>query len=387
MLELPAKTIYVDPRVRDLPNCRCRYERMRPLVRCGEERELNAAAREVVDAIGQRRHGKDDFGDDAVVVFTAWREEWEGRYYHFRNGRSELEHYGNVCQDALELNTVFGCHFRCAYCGFGRAVEIMLDIERFLSGIPEVFARYPDQRLYKYSNMTDLPPLEPEYDAVLPMVSLFAREQHRYLMLFTKSDNVEFLLDTDSRGHTIVCWSLSSRTVSREIDRRTAPMERRIEAMRRCQQAGYGVRARISPIVPIVGWREEYRDMFERMFAAAKPDLVTLEMLGWFDFEDLARLVPMERLDARFYKAAEEAQGALRGKRSGPFPFNVRREVYEFCIDEVHRLSPRTPVSICHGTPSIWQSLGPKMGMDAEDFVCNCGGMSAPGNRLMTCAP
>ena len=37
-----------------------------------------------------------------------------------------------------------------------------------MQGLGDVFARYPDQRLYKYSNMTDLPPFEPELDAIPP---------------------------------------------------------------------------------------------------------------------------------------------------------------------------------------------------------------------------
>jgi hypothetical protein len=357
---------------------------MLPRIRCEDVRTLDDAARAEVAAIGQRRHGKDDFGDDAVFVFTAWEDDWEARYFHLRPGRAKLQREGIVCQDALELNPIFGCPFRCAYCGFGRVVRVMLDVDEFMARLPGIFAAYPGQRLYKFSNMTDLPPFEPEYDAVLPMVRLFARETHRYLMLFTKSKDIDFLLDADHGGHTIISWSLSGPTVSREVDRLAATMEERIDAMRRCQEAGYIVRARVSPIVPVRNWREEYRRMFEALFAAARPDLVTLEMLGWFDFEDLPLVLSVQTLDPDAYAAAEAAADAMRGRRKSPFPFDVRREVYEFCIAEVRRISPETPVSICHGTPRMWRDLGPELGMSPDDFVCNCGPLSTPGHPLLS---
>ncbi len=385
MMEMPARTIYVDPRVHERKNCRTRYERMRPHVSCDDVRELDDEARGRIAERSKRRHGKDRFSDDAVFVFTAWDERLErnGRYYHFRPGRSKLQSQGVHCQNAMELNPVFGCPFRCDYCGFGRTVHLTLDVERFMARLPELFAEYPQQRLWKYSNMTDLPPFEPEYDAVPPMVRHFAGREGRYLMLFTKSDATDFLLDLEHGGHTIISWSLSSATVSRKIDRGTATMEERIEAMRRCREAGYHVRARLSPIVPVKDWRREYREMFQMLFQRTEPDLVTLEMLGWFDFEDLPVLVNKELLDPDFYRAAEDAEEPMRGHRKAPWPFDSRREVYEFCIEEVQRISPETPVSICHGTPRMWQALGPKIGMRPENFVCNCGPDSTPDHPLL----
>jgi len=384
MMQMPARTVYVDAQVRERPNCLARLDRMLPHIRCDDVRPFDAEAQQEIAQIGQRRHGKDDFGDDAVFVFRAYDEEWDGRYFHYREGEGKLTDEGIACQDALELNPVFGCPFRCAYCGFGRLVTIMLDVERFVARVPEMFERYPEQQLYKCSNMTDLPPFEPEHDCVLPLVRLFAREERRFLMLFTKSDATDFLLDAEHGGQTLISWSLSSCTVSDKVDKRTATMEQRIEAMRKCREAGYHVRARISPIVPVRNWREEYGEMFDLLIECGRPELVTLEMLGWFDFEDLGQIIPQDTFDPTLYQAAERAQDEMRGKRKSPFPYEVRREVYEFCIDRVKAQSPDTPVSICHGTPRMWEALGPKVGMKAECFVCNCGPNSVPGHPLMT---
>jgi hypothetical protein len=382
MLDIPARTVYVDGEVRRRPNCRARLERLLPHVRCGDIRNLDAEAYEALWRMPKRRHGKDDFGDEAVVAFTAFDEGRRDWYYHLRRDDQDYRTTGAYCQRGIELNIVDGCVFRCAYCGFGRRIIFSLDVEAFMQGLDGVFAGAPGQTLYKYSNMTDLPPFEPEYGAVRPMVERFARDPRRYLMLFTKSDAVEFLLDLDHGGHTIISWSLTLETASRAFDKRTATLGERLSAMRKAEAAGYRVRARLSPIVPVRGWREEYASLLERLFSAARPDIVTLELLGWMDYEDLVRILPPDLLDPAMLEAARAAADALRGDRSGPFPESTHQEIYRFCVETVRRLSPRTPVAVCHGTPETWEALGPLMGMTPDRYICNCGPTSAPGDAI-----
>jgi hypothetical protein len=382
MLTIPAKTVYIDPDVYERDNCRARLERILPHVTCDDVRPLDDAARELVARIGSRRHGKDDFGDDAVLVFTTYRPERRGWYFHLRRAEDVYRKQGGYCQTALELNIVDGCVFRCAYCGFGRRVEFSLDLERWMQELNRIFNEYPGQRLYKYSNMTDLPPFEPELDVVAPMVRRFASEQARYLMLFTKSDNVDFLEELQHGGRTIISWSVSCDTASRLVDKRAATMDERIAAMARMQAAGYHVRARLSPVVPVRDWQAEYRELFERMFAVARPDIVTLELLGWMDVGDLLKMFDRDLLDEDLVAAAEGAADELTEVNWGPFTQAAHEEVYRFCIECVRELSPETPVAVCHGTTATWDALGELLGMRADNYICNCGPQSAPGGEL-----
>ena len=47
--------------------------------------------------------------------------------------------------------------------------------------------------------------------------------------------------------------------------------------------------------------------------AAATPDVVTLELLGWFDFADLEQLLPLDLLDTG---AVDQARAATRQDRA-----------------------------------------------------------------------
>ena len=379
MLTIAAKTVYIDPKVRQDPTCRVRLERMLPHIRCDDIRDLDEAILQDVLNIRKRRHGKDDFGDDAVLVFTTFDERRTDWFYHWRD---EAGAHGGACQPALELNIVQGCVFRCAYCGFGRSVIFYLDVERLVAGLGSVFARHPAQRLYKYSNMTDLPPFEPELNAIAPLVERFAREPDRYLMLFTKSDNVDFLRGLDHRGHTIISWSITCDSASRMVDKRAATMHERIAAMEKLQEAGYLVRARLSPIVPVANWREEYAELFRAMLRRARPDVITLELLGWMTVDDLLAIFDRSLLDADAVEAAEKARKELAGVMWGPFTQETHEKIYRFCIDTVRKLSPGTAVSVCHGTPATWERLHSQMKMTQESYICNCGPHSTPGGSL-----
>jgi hypothetical protein len=379
MLNIAAKTTYIDPEVYESSECRRRLEEILPYMKCDDIRSLEPDTMQQVFEIGKRRHGKDDFGDDSVVVFTTFNNARRKWFYHWRD---EAAIHGGACQSALELNIVDGCVFRCTYCGFGRYIVFYLDVERLIDGLDECFEQYPSQRLYKYSNMTDLPPFEPELNAIPPMIKRFSLEPHRYLMLFTKSDNVDFMQDLDHRGHTIISWSLTCDTASRLVDKRAASLVDRIGAMAKMQAVGYPVRARLSPIVPLVNWREEYTNLFELLFTQTQPDVITMELLGWMNVDDLLAIFDRSDLDQSALQNAVESCETLRDVRWGPFTQETHEEIYSYCIDEVRRLSPKTAISVCHGTSETWNVLGKKMAMSAQDYICNCGPFSTPGGRL-----
>ena len=91
-------------------------------------------------------------------------------------------------------------------------------------------------------------------------------------MLYTKSDNVDHLLNLAHNGHTIISWTVSCNTVAREIEKQTPTMEERVQAAVKCQKAGYTVRFRFSPIIPIKNWQAENREMIEKLFAKVKKE-------------------------------------------------------------------------------------------------------------------
>jgi spore photoproduct lyase len=298
---------------------------------------------------------------------------------------------GLVCQPAYAMHSLVGCHFRCAYCSLGWFHNIMLNLEDFVDRLDVWLAPIQNQMLFQYDNWTDIACFEPEYGMSKLLVEYFARREKEYLELYVgKSADVDCLLSLDHRRHTTVCWSLSAKTQCARIERGTASMMARIEAARRCQQAGYHVRIRFSPIVPVRNWQQENREMIEALFAAVTPEVITFEPLRFLNYDAVCRDLDTSLLDPEFLEGMKSTMGTKHPGGS-EIPDALRLKMYRFIIAEIERLSPKTPYALCREERKTWEALAAEFarhGMDADHYVCNCGPTSAPGNPLLaSCAP
>jgi len=302
-----------------------------------------------------------------------------GGWYGLRDKRRCAEQ-GKVCQAAYEIHSGLGCVHKCHYCGLTRYVNIMVNLEEFVEELDRLIRRAPWQTLYKYDNQTDTICFEPEYGASELLVDYFSRQEKACLMLYSKSANHDHLLNLDHKGHTICCWTLSCDTVSRLIEEKTGTMRERIEAARKCQQAGYTVRFRFSPILPIKGWREENRQMIEEMFSAVRPDVLVIETLHSMDAAAFRRTFDTCQFDEEFVAAIQEDAGQPRPDL--PFPFEARAKIHRFFIDEITRISPTTRIALCLETPEMWARFGPELGISPDRYLCCCGPQCTPGTAL-----
>lgn len=407
MLSMQPEHVVVLESVMEDPLCQARVERMLPSLGGAQPRVM---AEEELDAfVAERAYpsralwGTCSQPRDPDVYFIREfygsdeeRQERARRLPHLRfrdllgyggvayrrDGEPEWrEKTGTVCQPAWELHSASGCPFRCAYCWFGQAVGIKTNIEEQIAHLPEAFARAPKQAIWKWDNQTDLNAFEPEWDTVGPMVERFARENRRWLLLYTgKSDNVDFLLDRKHEGQTVICWSLSPHTQASVLEPRTAGARERVEAAAKCQRAGYPVRFRFSPIIPVHGWREEYAALVEHISEATKPDVISLCPFGWMGLAETERCLGTDVLDPEALAAmrAEGADPDWKGTHRSALPFSLRQEMLSFLVDEIQRRDPETRISICLDTPRMWDALGARTGQSPDRYFCNCGEHCAP---------
>ena len=135
---------------------------------------------------------------------------------------------------------------------------------------------------------------------------------------------------------------LSPDTKARETEPRTASMEARLKSARKCQEAGYPVRIRFSPIVPTVGWEQDMRHMIQRMFEEIKPEIITMEPLRYYNYEGLARDFAPGMIDPDFLEAMKGL--SIEQHHLRQFPDELVARIYRVVFAEVLRLSPQTQI-------------------------------------------
>jgi len=312
-----------------------------------------------------------------------------GGAFHWFNANLPGDRFRNdkVCRPCWRIHMQNGCVHKCAYCPFGGLLAAMVNVEDYCRHLGEIIRRHPWQQTYLIDDDGDPPCLEPELGTLGPLVEFFGTLKDRYLVIHTKTWNTEWMRDLKHNGNTIIVWSLSGATQSREIEPVTGTTEQRVEAARVAQEAGYTIRYKFKPIVPVRTWREDAAEAVRLAFERTRPDNISLCTFMWMDVEEMEHRLPAEVLDPDFLAAARRERDRMADTRARPFPDEVRQAIYEHYLAEIRRRDPDVPVCLSTENFRMWSRMGPKLGFTATDYVCGCGPQSTPWKRRLQCHP
>ena len=179
------------------------------------------------------------------------------------------------------------------------------------------------------------------------------------------SASVENLLDLDHAGHTILSWSLNPAMVIRAFEAGTPPLVERLEAMKRCAEAGYPVRAVIMPIIPVPGWAETYAAFLEGLLAEVTLDRITLGgICSYRTARGLMehRLGRSNAISDAFDPTGPSSDGRLR------YPAHLRVELYQHMIGIIRSRSPDLDIGLCLEERGVFEALG----LTEAIGRCNC---------------
>lgn len=134
-------------------------------------------------------------------------------------------------------------------------------------------------------------------------------------------------------------------------------MDRRIETAARLSEAGYEVRIRVDPLVPVPDWPQQYSHLLDEVFSRFTPARVTFGSL--------------RGLQSTINESPDKSWTVYLRERSNwgkKVEFQVRYEMYK---ELIHRLKTEygyTSVSFCKETVAMWD----KLGLDHRQIRCNC---------------
>jgi spore photoproduct lyase len=271
-----------------------------------------------------------------------------------------------VCPHFLELKWAYGCPFDCAWCylkGTFRFLptgtkpvvksydKIESHIRRFLSELttPEVLntGEIADSLMSEGSS-------QPFSKFIIPIFE--SQSRHKVLFL-TKSNNIRYLLEINSHNQVIISFSFNADEVARKWERGAPPVARRIEAAKELTKAGYEVRIRIDPIVPIPDWEEHYTSLVDQIFASFTPERITLGSLRGLQSTINGST---DRSWVEYLK-----ENSNWGKK---VDFKTRYEIYASMIKKLKDVYRYEGIALCKETVAMWA----KLGMDYRKIKCNC---------------
>jgi spore photoproduct lyase len=182
-------------------------------------------------------------------------------------------------------------------------------------------------------------------------------EQDRHKVLFvTKSTDIDNLLELENKEQAVVSFSLNAKKVAKRWEAAPRPKDR-IEAAGKLKDAGYEVRLRIDPMVPIGGWKVDYLQLLDVVFERFTPDRITIGSL--------------RGLQSTINNAADKSWTEYLAERSNwgrKIPTATRLEMYRTVITSLRDDHQFKKVALCKETVDMWELLG----MDWRHMKCNC---------------
>lgn len=271
-----------------------------------------------------------------------------------------------VCPHFLELKWAYGCPFDCAWCylrgtfrfipgGIPPPVVKPYDntqrhVERFLEEVeePEILntGEIGDSLMNESAEV-------PFSEFIIP---LFGKQARHKILFVTKSHDVRNLLEIEPHDQAIISFSLNAIPVAERWERAPGVLKR-IEAARKVSNAGYEVRLRIDPMVPIENWEEHYLRLLEIIFENFTPERITLGSL-----RGLPSTIGQSK-DKSWVEYLKESSSW--GKR---IDFGIRNDMYSTLIQELHTTYNFHTVALCKETIQVWDALK----MDYREIRCNC---------------
>jgi spore photoproduct lyase len=271
-----------------------------------------------------------------------------------------------ICPHFIELKWAYGCPFDCAWCYLKGTFrfhptktkpvikdykKIEIHTKRFLEEvtIPEILntGEIADSLMSEGTST-------PFSRFIIPMFE----EQKRHKILFvTKSDNIKNLLEISPHNQVIVSFSLNASDVASRWEKGAPPVDKRIEAAKKLSEAGYEVRIRIDPMVPIEDWVKHYTSLIEQIFSSFTPSRITLGSLRGL------QTTVNGSTDRSWVGYLKEKSNW--GKK---IDFITRNHMYLTVIYHLKEKYNFNEIALCKETVAMWGRLG----MDYKKIKCNC---------------
>jgi len=269
-----------------------------------------------------------------------------------------------VCPHFLELKWATGCPFNCAWCYLQGTFRFLpygkkprnKGFDRVGRHLTALFDEDVKPELLNSGELSDsfMTERSEEPFTMFIMDRMATQDKHRVLFV-TKSDYIDNLLKVPNAEQAVVSFSLNAEKVADRWER--APkVSNRIEAAGKLADAGFVVRLRIDPMVPIRGWEQEYSRLVENIFDRLTPERITIGSL--------------RGLQSTINNAKDKSWVKYLDERSNwgkKIRFDLRKEMYRHVINTLETYGYRK-VALCKETVEMWKALG----MDYRKIECNC---------------
>lgn len=269
----------------------------------------------------------------------------------------------NTCPNYWHFSPYSFCPYGCKYCylagtpgvWFSPTVKIYVNLPEIIQKIDATANRLAEPTAFYLGKLQDGLALDPltAYSTVL--APFFARHRYARQIILTKSADVGRLLDLDHGGHTILSWSINPPEVVRRSEENVPSVDDRLNAMQRCAEHEYPVRAVMMPMIPVEDWEDIYADFVRRLLGAVRLERLTLG--GICSYRNASHLMERKWGKANDVSNLTRSQSTSSDGRLR-YKGDVRARMYGHVIRIAREIRPDLELALCLEEHHVWQAVG-----------------------------
>jgi spore photoproduct lyase len=268
---------------------------------------------------------------------------------------------GQVCCNYFVINFASNCSMDCSYCYLqeyladNAALKVFSNVDDLLREAEELLNKH--RRFFfriGTGEITDSLALDPYIGFAREVVPFFAEQPNVLLELKTKSDCVDGLLPLDPRERVVVSWSMNPQKVIDLDEHGTASLAERLQAARRCQEAGYRLGFHFDPMIEYPGWEQDYERMLEQTFAT-----VNWRRISWLSLGVLRNTPGLKRTMRIRFPGSRLLTGEQVLCPDGKLRYfqPLRVEMYRKMLGSIRRQAPTVKVYLCMESKEVWEQV------------------------------
>lgn len=264
-----------------------------------------------------------------------------------------------LCCRYTVMHQVAQCPMDCVYCILqsyldSPVVTVHANVQAAFDGVDRLLSEQPE-RLFRFGTgeLGDSLALDEITGLSESTGKFFSTKRNVVIEFKTKTDRIERMIGRQFKN-TIVSWSLNPQTVVNENEFSTASLSARLEAARRCQEAGYKVGFHFDPILYFNGWEKSYQEVVRQIFLKVDGSRIAWISLGTLRFPPPLKEIIQKRFPENGMVHEEMIRG-LDGKMRYPRPRRI--ELTRFIYDLIKEKQPDLFVYFCMEHPSVWDAV------------------------------
>ena len=217
--------------------------------------------------------------------------------------------YGFNEYPSYYFSHMLNCVYDCRYCflqGMYRSANYVLFVnyEEFGEELTKVISSSQGPCVFYSGYDCDSLALEPVSKFCEFYLPFFAKYPDAMLEIRTKSTQIRNLLERQPIENVIIAMSFTDEISAAAMEHKVPAIDKRLEALRKLQQAGWRVALRFEPMVPNETMVAGYRRLFAQLFSVLDARHIHSVSTGAFRmpvdfFKNIVRLYPDEPLFAR----------------------------------------------------------------------------------------